>query len=589
MRKVLFVLFSIFSVSVSGQLPIVFEKSYGGTFEDQPFSIKMLAGGDLVSCGYTYSANNDFNDNHGIYDGFIFRIKPNGDTVWTRCYGGNNEDFFHDMVVIGNSIYCAGRSNSNNNGDVPATKGDVDVWVIKVDAATGNIIWSKTFGGSLFEIAWGLNAASNNRIIVSGRTTSSNGDITNNNGSYDCWAFVLDSNGNMLRQKTFGGSSAEIFNKMMPVSNNRYLFVGSSQSVNGDLTINKGSRDAWVVMTDSALQIVWQKSFGGSKFDEAVTVAEKSDGNYLIAGYSVSKNGDLTGVQNTDTVNGNIWLFTVTPNGNIINQKCHGGSDYDYPNEIIKVSDKIYLVAAETYSDDGDITNKTGNDGDFWLLDIDSSLSLVHEQVAGSSGSEYEGDVLMDNEGNIWINTAVAAASRDVSSIYGQSDVWIAKLCADIDSTLTTSGFTLTANHPYAGATYQWVDCNTNTPISGATSVSYTATANGSYAVVITNSCNSQKTECKAITGVSVNNMDTDIDISDVYPNPNNGTFSLSLPQGAESITAMLTDILGKQIAITTQRDNNKLIISAKQVSAGMYLLTIVVDGRITHRRVVVR
>src|SRR6185295_3780805 len=79
-----------------------------------------------------------------------------------------------------------------------------------------------------------------------------------------------------------------------------YIFAGNSTSNNGDVTGNHGGSDYWVVKMDSVGNLVWQKSYGGSNNDLATSVDQTSDGGYVVAGHTYSSDGDVEGLHGTD-------------------------------------------------------------------------------------------------------------------------------------------------------------------------------------------------------------------------------------------------------------------------------------------------
>ena len=143
-----------------------------------------------------------------------------------------------------------------------------------------------------------------------------------------------------------------------------------------------------------------------------------------------------------------------------------------------------------------------------------------------------------------------------------------------IDVTTTTTDLTITANNTTATA-YQWLDCNNNNmPISGETSASYTATVNGDYAVIVTEGNCSDTSSCVAITTVGVDEL-TDLGVS-IYPNPNNGTFTISTTSNNVYITVYSVD--GKTIINHLPITQTNQTIQLEGVESGVYFVNVVND-----------
>ncbi len=144
-----------------------------------------------------------------------------------------------------------------------------------------------------------------------------------------------------------------------------------------------------------------------------------------------------------------------------------------------------------------------------------------------------------------------------------------------VNTAVTQSGATLTASA--AGATYQWINCTGNMPVSGATSQAYTATANGTYAVVVTQNNCSDTSTCYTVTGVGINETSNNIRIS-VYPNPSNGTFNIEIPtevSAGKNLSVEVFNILGESVFHATQKLTS---IDISNQPNGSYFVTVKTD-----------
>ncbi len=152
---------------------------------------------------------------------------------------------------------------------------------------------------------------------------------------------------------------------------------------------------------------------------------------------------------------------------------------------------------------------------------------------------------------------------------------------AVIDTAVTTSGITLTADA--TSATYQWIDCNTMQPISGETGQSYTATANGNYAVVVTQNGCSDTSACAPVMGVGITEA-TGLSFG-LFPNPNNGLFTIETPQGNE-----LLEIFGAngQLVYNQRLTQKTTYVSSALLSRGVYVIKIQGENGIGIKRLLV-
>ncbi|MCS6917219.1 MAG: hypothetical protein NZM08_06020 [Chitinophagales bacterium] len=131
-----------------------------------------------------------------------------------------------------------------------------------------------------------------------------------------------------------------------------YIFLGTSVSIDGDVSGNHGGGDIWVVKLNSAKGIQWQKCLGGSNQETPYSLIMTSDGGHMIAGLTLSNNGNVSGNHGS----ADAWVVKLDMNGNIQWQKCYGGTNWDEANSVIQTADGGYLLACSAYSNDGDVS-----------------------------------------------------------------------------------------------------------------------------------------------------------------------------------------------------------------------------------------
>ncbi|MDR0665109.1 MAG: hypothetical protein LBF86_06275, partial [Helicobacteraceae bacterium] len=172
-------------------------------------------------------------------------------------------------------------------------------------------------------------------------------------------------------EKSLGGSDYDYATSIQQTKDNGYTVAGYSYSNDGDVTENYGNYDFWIVKLNANGAIVWQKSLGGSNSDWATSIQQTKDNGYIIAGYSYSTDGNVTG-HHGSTDNTDCWIVKLNANGAIEWQKSLGGSDYDYANSIQQTSDGGYIIAGSSYSTDGNVTDHHGstNYNDYWIVKL---------------------------------------------------------------------------------------------------------------------------------------------------------------------------------------------------------------------------
>src|SRR5690606_26625534 len=132
-----------------------------------------------------------------------------------------------------------------------------------------------------------------------------------------------------------------------------------------DVTSPRGNADAWMVKFDGNGTKIWQKSFGGSQFDTAHSIVQRSNGDYILSGHSRSNDGDL--LKNNGS--NDVWIFGVDNSGNLKYQKSIGGSELDFASDAIETSDNKIVAVGNSESNDLDIPLNQGSK-DFLLIKL---------------------------------------------------------------------------------------------------------------------------------------------------------------------------------------------------------------------------
>jgi hypothetical protein len=160
---------------------------------------------------------------------------------------------------------------------------------------TPTVKWQKSLGGSDYDDASSIQQTTDGGFIVAGQTKSNNGDVSGKHGNYDYWIVKLDADGNLVWQKCLGGSDFDEAQSIQQTTDGGFIVAGHSKSNNGDVSGNQGHEDYWIVKLDKDGNLVWQKSLGGSDYDFAYSIQQTTDGGFIVAGQSASNDGDVSG------------------------------------------------------------------------------------------------------------------------------------------------------------------------------------------------------------------------------------------------------------------------------------------------------
>ncbi|MFC0875688.1 hypothetical protein ACE01N_03790 [Saccharicrinis sp. FJH2] len=249
-------------------------------------------------------------------------------------------------------------------------------------------------GGINFDAGFSVKQTRTGDFLIAGVSTSNDGNLYDNKGKKDGWIVKLSKTSQVIWQHNMGGSNDDAFNSVCLTSDGGCLVVGETLSVDGDITFNKGSSDAWVVKLDSYGNMVWQQPFGGTYDDGANYITNTKDGGYIIAGYSRSFDGDVTGNKGAEDV----WLLKLNAEGVIEWQNSYGGKLSDIGTSVQETLDGGFIVGANTYSSNGDVAVDYGMQ-DAWMFKTDSRGKLLWERTIGSPQDDGMGQVIQSKEG----------------------------------------------------------------------------------------------------------------------------------------------------------------------------------------------
>lgn len=428
--KVIFTyLFLQFFIQISlAQAPtILWQKSFGGSYYDKAQSVIELNDGGYLIAGNSQSSNQDLSFNHGQFDWWIIRLNNTGNIVWKKTLGGMGYDYLHQAIKTPDGKFlCVGETQSNN-GDITGFIGQIDFWVVEIDLS-GNIIWKKCYGGTGIDRAYSACTTDDGNMIIAGMTESGLPHIQNNHGVSDYLIMKIDLQGNVLWQKTYGGSNVDECKSIKKSGDGGYILSGNSSSANGDRTSNKGELDVWIVKINANGILQWQANFGGSNSDYANAIMEDSEGNIMVAGETYSTDMDASENHNIGMTR-DYFILKLSAQGQKLWTKCYGGSDNEYARGIIETSGKEYVIVGESYSNNGQAPNNKGS-ADFWLIKVNPiDGSLIWEKKYGSGGHDEPNDMIITFDNNFVSvgNTFPVNSLGDVSVHYGDDDMWIIK------------------------------------------------------------------------------------------------------------------------------------------------------------------
>lgn len=403
---------------------IEWTKSFGGTDDEAAYCIQSTLDGGYIVAGYSESLDGDVIENNGLSDCWILKLDGLGNIQWQQCLGGSGHDKAFSVQQTFNGGYIVAGYTSSKDGDVTNNNGDYDYWIIKLDVS-GVIQWQYTFGGSRFDKANSVKQTKDGGFIIAGNSNSNEVDNTPNS-EYDYWVVKLDNAGNLEWTKSLGGSYMDIATSIQQTDDDGYIVGGYTYSHDIDVFGNKGWSDYWVVKLDEIGEVEWKKCMGGSAEEEARSILQTKDRGFIIAGYSSSQDGDVFGNHGDN----DYWVVKLDSLGIIQWQQCLGGSEQDESYSIVQTKDEGYIIAGFTVSNDGDITNLRG-DYDYWVVKLDKYGKKSWQKCYGGSRFEVAYSIQQTiDEGYIVVGQSYST-DRDVSGNHGEGDLWVVKLYPD--------------------------------------------------------------------------------------------------------------------------------------------------------------
>ncbi len=424
-------LFSATPVQAASQdVPEVeWQKFLGGSNSEQASNIQQTADGGYIIAGETTSTDGDFSGNHGGADAWVVKLNTSGSVEWQTCLGGSGYEDANSIQQTKDGGYIVAGYTESNDGDFLVNHGNFDAWAAKL-STSGSVEWSKTFGGSSSDIATNIQQRADGGYVFVGYTESNDGDVSGYHGNSDMWIVALDEDGEIERQKCLGGSATEFAYSVQPTADKGYIVAGFTGSSDGDVEKMAGIVDIWVVKLDAECNIAWEKTLGGSSGEYAESVLQTKDGGYIVAGYTDSKDGDILVNDVDESGNHGVrdaWVVKLKADGSMDWQNCLGGSSDDSVFDIQPTADGGYMISGTSSSTDGDVS---GNHGfvDAWVVKLQEDGKLEWQKCIGSDGYDccYGGSVTKEN-GYIMVGESEFGEGDGwIESGFG--DIWIVKL-----------------------------------------------------------------------------------------------------------------------------------------------------------------
>ncbi len=308
--------------------------------------VVLIGGLWFIGCNKKNSPTNTSSAPNGpssgiIRDTFAFSTRTtdldNDDIAYQFLWGNNDTSDWSSFVNSGDSIamqifypsagtYSVESRAKDINGDISNWSGGHSITI------SGNVKkWTKTYGGLGDEQGWAVRAASGGGHIITGKTESYGA------GQSDVYLINIDLDGNMVWDKTFGGTRSDYGYDVQPTADGGYIITGADWSV---VPVTPYNADVYLIKTGADGNVSWTKTFGDTNFGAGFSVQQTSDGGYIIAGQTASY-----GAGNAD-----IYLIKTNSSGDMVWVKTFGGASWDTGRSVIRTTGGGYIIVGHTMS-----------------------------------------------------------------------------------------------------------------------------------------------------------------------------------------------------------------------------------------------
>ncbi len=309
----------------------VWSQVYGGSEYDYGVSVTTAQRGTIIALGYTASFG------HGNSDVWLLHMDAQGDTLWTRTFGGLEHDAANSVLQTQDGGFAiVGYTTSSGAGGY-------DVWLIKTDA-DGNELWNHTYGGSGNDIAKDIMETGNGDLVITGYTNSFG------SGNDDLWLIRTDSEGVEIWNQTYGGIDQERGNSVAQTSDGGIVTIGFTKSWGA------GNADLLLIKTDAQGNESWNQVYGGTAQDYGTSVRETEDGGFAGFGYTGSFGAGMD----------DMWFIRADAQGDSLWTRTFGGDQDDNGKDIQLSADGGFACFGSTKS-------YGAGDWDLWLIKTDES------------------------------------------------------------------------------------------------------------------------------------------------------------------------------------------------------------------------
>lgn len=433
--RLLIGLFCILATSGLNAQKILWQKAIGGSGYDNGLCLIPADHGCFYIGGITNSTDGFGKGHFGPdkYDMFVTKVSAEGQVIWRTLLGGTaNEEFGQLRITPDSGLVVIGTTMSTDEY-ATTNHGKMDMLVCRLDRF-GRVIWSRCYGGLGNDKGFAIEPLDDGGYLIGGESGSRTGTMTYHHGGLDAWVARLDAAGDVKLEKSLGGRGNETVTRFLKLKKDRFLTVCTTNSVDGDMKEFMGEKDVWIACLSKNFDIVWQRAFGGSMFDEVHDIIQTKRGSLILAGTTFSSDQDLDGAGYNGL--GDAWMMKISEQGNLAWSRCYGGSKSEGANAVAETPDGGLILVGTTNSKDKIVPGSKGlYDG--LIVRTDSNGKAIWTGTFGGEDFEYLHGVLPLSKGN-YLGVGFAESSKGDLLPTGKlqgNDVWMLRFSDPEDAT----------------------------------------------------------------------------------------------------------------------------------------------------------
>jgi hypothetical protein len=348
--------------------------------------------------------------------------------IWNKIFGGNLSDICSSISKYNDTMIVAvGKSSSTN---IPGnTNRGVDDFMVTQFKPNGDLIRQRTFGGPASDQANGFTVLPNGNLVLAGFTSGRGSDVTTLYGLSDAWVLAYNPNtGAKIWTKNYGGTNNDLINDIFFLENGRIFFAGHTKSIDRDVVAvpTKGGNDIFISSIDENGLLIKAFTFGGTKDETAKKIirGEAFGGQMIIFGESESNDMDFNGLNKGKK---DIFILKINRNINKLSLATIGGPGDELFADAVNLGDNGMIIFGTVNTSGGQVDSLKGG-RDIWMAKVDKNGAFQWSKNIGGTNDELAVKAQLVNNSEIILLANSSSNDQDIKANYGGTDVIVMKL-----------------------------------------------------------------------------------------------------------------------------------------------------------------